>query len=41
MVTFYFYMHWCFSCMYACVRVLDLLEMELKTVVSCHVSIGN
>ena len=35
------YMHWCFACMYICVRVLDLLELELQTVVNCHVGAGN
>ena len=32
-----FYMNWCFACMYVCVRVLDPLELEIQTVVSCHV----
>ena len=31
----------CFVCLYVCVRVLDLLEWELQTVVSCHVGAGN
>ena len=30
-----------FACMYICVRVLDPLELELQTVVSCHVVAGN
>ena len=38
---FLFYVHWHFVCMYVCVRVLDPLELELKTVVSCHVGAGN
>jgi hypothetical protein len=26
---FLFYMHWCFACMYVCVRVLDFLQTEV------------
>ena len=26
---------WCFACMYVCVRVSDLLELESQMVVSC------
>jgi hypothetical protein len=29
------------ACMYVCVRMLDPLELELQTVVSCHVGAGN
>ena len=35
---FLFYMHWCFAYMYVCVRMLVSLELELQTVMSCHVS---
>jgi hypothetical protein len=38
---FYFYVHWCFPCANVCVRVSDLLELELQTVVSHHVVAGN
>ena len=37
----YCYVHWCFACMYVCVRVSDSLELELQTVVSFHVCAGN
>ena len=36
-----FYIHWCFTYMYVYVRVLDPLELELQTFVSCHVCAGN
>jgi hypothetical protein len=39
--VFIYYVHWCFACMYVCVRVLDTLELDLQTVVSCHVGAGN
>jgi hypothetical protein len=32
---------WCFACMCVCVRVLDLLELELQALVSHHVDAGN
>jgi hypothetical protein len=32
---------WCFVCMYVCVRVLELLKLELQKVVICHVGVGN
>lgn len=32
--------NWCFAYMCVCVRMLDPLEVELQTVVSCHVSAG-
>ena len=32
---FLFYVHWCFACMYVCIRC-GSLRMELQTVVSCH-----
>ena len=38
---FLFYVHLCFACIYVCVRVSDPLELELQTVVSCHVSAEN
>jgi hypothetical protein len=28
---FLFYIHWCFGCIYVCVRVSDPLELELQT----------
>ena len=34
-------MPWCFACMCVCVRVLGSLELELQTVVRCHVGAGN
>ena len=43
--TFFFfffkkaYVHWCFIYMYVCVRVLEALELELQTVVNCHVGV--
>jgi hypothetical protein len=39
--NFNFYVHWCFACMCAYVRAADLLELELQTVVSCHVRARN
>ena len=36
-----FYVHWCFACMYICVRVSETLGLELQIVVSCHVDTGN
>jgi hypothetical protein len=36
-----FYVHWYFACMYIRVSVSDALELELQTVVSCHVGAGN
>jgi hypothetical protein len=36
-ILFLSYVHWCF----AYVRVLETLELELKTVVSCHMGAGN
>ena len=36
-VLFSFYVYWCFAYMHVCVRVLNPLELELQTVVSCHV----
>jgi hypothetical protein len=41
MIYFYFMYIWCFACMYVCVKVPDSLELELQTVVSCHVLAGN
>lgn len=38
---FLFYVHWYFDYMYVCMRVLDPLELELHTVVSCRVGVGN
>jgi hypothetical protein len=38
---FSFYVHCCFSCTYVCMRVSDLLELELQRVESCHVGAGN
>lgn len=32
--------HWCFACMHVSVRVSYPLELELQTVVSCHVLLG-
>ena len=29
--------HWYFTCMNVCVRMSNLLELELQTVVNCHV----
>lgn len=37
---FLFYAHWCFDCMFVCMRVL-VLEPEFQTVVSCHAGAGN
>jgi hypothetical protein len=31
---FLFYVHWCFACMYVCVRMSDLLELELWIIVN-------
>lgn len=40
-VSFSFpHVHWCFACIYISVRVLDPLELELWTIVSCHVETG-
>ena len=36
-ILFFFSVHWCFPCM----RVWGTLELELETVVNCHVSAGN
>jgi hypothetical protein len=36
-----FYVHQCFAYLYLCVRVLDPLELELQTLVSCHAEGGN
>jgi hypothetical protein len=36
-----FYIQWYFPCMYIYVRVSDLLELELQTVVSCHMCSEN
>ena len=33
--------HWCFACMFVCVRVLDPLELKLQALVSCHIGAGN
>lgn len=35
------YVHCCFACMHVCERVLDPLELELQTSVSCYVLNGN
>ena len=40
-ILFLFYVHWCFACMCVSVRVSDPLELELKTVLSCHVGAEN
>jgi hypothetical protein len=34
-----FYVPWCFACMYFCVKVLDILELESLTVFSCDVDL--
>ena len=39
-VPFFIFCVWVF-CMYICVRMLDPLELELQTGVSCHVGAGN
>lgn len=39
MCLFLFYLHWWFACQ--CVRVSDLLEVELRAIVSCHVGALN
>jgi hypothetical protein len=31
----------CFACIYVCVKVLGPLELDLQTLVSCHVGSGN
>jgi hypothetical protein len=36
-----FYVYWCFACMYVWVSVLNPLELELYTVVSCYVGARN
>lgn len=36
-----FYVHWCLASMSVWMRVLDPLEEELQTIVSCHVGVGN
>jgi hypothetical protein len=36
-----FYVHWCFACVYVCVRVSGPLELELQTVANHHVGDGN
>ena len=36
----YFYVHWCFACMYICIRVSEALEVELQTGVSSQVILG-
>lgn len=41
MIYFLFYVHWYFVCMYVCVRVSNPLELELQTLVSCHVGNRN
>lgn len=38
---FIFYVLSFFACLCVCVKVLDPLELELQTVVSCHVGAGN
>jgi hypothetical protein len=37
----FFYVHWCFDCITVSARVSDPLELEIQTVVSCHVDAGN
>ena len=36
-----FILHWSPAFMHVCVRVSDPLELELQTVVSCHVGARN
>lgn len=36
-----FYVHWCSDCMDVSLRVSGLLELELETVVNCHVGAKN
>ena len=36
---FLFYVNWCFTCMYICVRIP--LELMFKTVLSCYVGAEN
>jgi hypothetical protein len=36
-----FYARRCFVCMFICVSVLDPVELELQTVMSCHVGAEN
>jgi hypothetical protein len=36
-----FHVHQYFACMYVCGRVLELLQLELLILVSCHVGAGN
>jgi hypothetical protein len=40
-LSFKFYVHWYFACLYVCVRVSGPLELKLQTAVSCHVVAGN
>ena len=40
LMKFMIYLHWCFSSMYVCASMLNSLELELQTVVSCHVVAG-
>jgi hypothetical protein len=38
----YFYFKYiCFSCIYACAKILDPLELKLQAVVNCHMGAGN
>jgi hypothetical protein len=37
----YFYVHCCFAYVYVCLRVSDLLKLELQNFVICHVGAGN
>lgn len=39
-IFIYFYVHWCFACVYVCVRVSEPLELELHTAVSCPVELN-
>ena len=38
-IIYFYFMY--FACIYVCVRMLDPLELELQTVVSCPVGAGN
>lgn len=40
-IYFYFIIHWCFTCMYVCVRVSDPLKLKLQTVMSRYAGAGN